>query len=162
MNTAVITFTYNEKVNLPIWLRYYGDNFGEDNLFVADRGSNDGSISNIGGANLLKIPRNEFDEHQKTDFIANLHSALLNYYKTVIITDCDEILVPDPLSYRTLRQYVDEGDFEYVNAIGLEVLHMINQEDPLDLSRPILFNGSSPAFSHRPAKTLSRACRRNG
>ena len=29
MNAAAITFVFNEGVNLPIWRRYYGSNFGE-------------------------------------------------------------------------------------------------------------------------------------
>jgi hypothetical protein len=154
MTTAVITFTYNEKINLPIWLRYYGSNFGEENLFIVDRGSNDGSVDDVGRANLLKIPRNEFDEHQKADFLINLHKALLNYYKTVIITDCDELLSPDPLSYPTLRQYIDESDFEFVNAIGLEVLHIVDQEGPLDLTRPILSQRQFARFQSPSCKNL--------
>lgn len=138
MRTAVITFTYNEAVNLPIWLRYYGANFGEPNLFIADRGSDDGSIDTIGAANLLRLPRNAFDEYQKTDFMSSFHRSLLNFYDAVIITDCDEILVADPLKYPSLRQYMEATTHEHVSGIGLEVLHIINAELPIDLSRPIL------------------------
>jgi len=138
MRTAVITFTYNEAVNLPIWLRHYGGNFGEENLFVADRGSDDGSLQSIGGANLLRLPRNEFDEFEKTNFISNFHRSLLNFYDTVIITDCDELLVPDPQKFASLRDYVESSTFDYANCVGLEVVHIINAEMPLDLTQPIL------------------------
>jgi len=59
--------------------------------------------------------------------------------------------LPDPLSYPTLRQYIDESDFEFVNAIGLEILHIIDQEDPLDLTRPIL---SQRQFATLPVTVL--------
>lgn len=138
MRTAVVTFTYNESVNLPIWIRHYGTNFGEENLFVADRGSDDGSLQAIGAANLLRLPRNKFDEFEKTSFISHFHRSLLNFYDFVIITDCDELLVPDPGKYPSLRAYVEACSFDYVNCVGLELLHIINAEVPIDLAKPIL------------------------
>jgi len=138
MSTAVITFTYNESVNLPIWLRYYGANFGENNLYVVDRGSDDHSLDHIGEANLLKVPRKKFDEFEKTNFMAMFHRSLLNFYDTVIITDCDEILVPDPEKFSNLREYVEGSDFDYVSSIGLDVLHILSEEHPIDFARPLL------------------------
>jgi hypothetical protein len=138
MRTAVITFTYNEAVNLPIWVRHYGSNFGEENLFIADRGSDDGSLASIGAANLLRLPRNAFDEYQKTDFISSFHRSLLNFYDAVIITDCDELLVADPLKYQSLNHYLDATNHDHVSGVGLEVLHILDIELPIDLTRPIL------------------------
>lgn len=154
MATAVVTFTYNESVNLPIWRKYYGQNFGEKNLFVADRGTNDGSIDDLGDVNLLKLPRNEFDEFQKTDFISLLQQSLLNFYDTVIITDCDEILVPDPAKFASLSEYIDKNDFEHMNAIGLDVIHIIDREAPLDLSAKILSQRSYARFQPSECKAL--------
>jgi hypothetical protein len=138
VSVAVITFTYNESVNLPIWLSYYGGNFGYDSLYVVDRGSNDGSTDNLKGANLIRVPRSEFDEDQKTDFMTKLFGALLNFYDLVILTDCDEILVPDPRVASSLRDYVGSLDRPYVNAIGIDVIQMITMEGPIDFGKPIL------------------------
>lgn len=154
MSTAVVTFTFNESVNLPIWIKYYGSNFGEDNLFIADRGSNDGSIENIGKANLLRLPRNEFDEFQKTDFISNFHRSLLNFYTTVIITDTDELVVADPAHFNNLADYLDKSDFKYVSSIGLEVIHILNREDPLDLTLPVLSQRRYARFQSPSCKIL--------
>src|SRR5689334_11236262 len=41
MRVAALTFVFNEAVNLPIWIKYYGSNFGERNLYVVDRESTD-------------------------------------------------------------------------------------------------------------------------
>ena len=103
VSVAAVTFTYNEAVNLPLWIKHYGGRFGEHNLFISDRGSNDGSINNIGNSNLMKLHRNEFDEFAKTDFISNLFSALLKMYDVVIYTVCDDFLIPDPDRYPDLR-----------------------------------------------------------
>jgi hypothetical protein len=152
MRIAAITFTYNEAVNLPIWVRHYGCNFGEENLFIADRGSNDDSLDAIGAANLLRLPRDAFDE--KTDFMSNFHRSLLNFYDAAIITDCDELLVADPQKFKSLRHYIETSSFDYVSGIGLEVLHMINAELPIDLTRPILSQRRFANFYSGGCKTL--------
>ena len=64
MTTAVITFVYNEAVNLPIWRRYYGGIFGERNLFVIDHSSSDGSTDDLGDMNKLWLHREELDERK--------------------------------------------------------------------------------------------------
>src|ERR1700730_13677411 len=51
MKAAALTFVFNESVNLPLWIKYYGSNFGEKNLFVVDRESTDGSTNNLGEVN---------------------------------------------------------------------------------------------------------------
>ena len=39
MKNAAVTFVYNESFNLPIWIRYFGGQFGTKNLFVVDGAS---------------------------------------------------------------------------------------------------------------------------
>lgn len=154
MNVAAITFVYNEAVNLPIWLRYYGGNFGPKNLYVIDRESSDGSTSDIGESTLIKLPHDAFDEYKKTNFVSFLHQALLQNYDAVIYTDCDEILVPNPSIYSNLRDYIERSDFEYVAAVGMNVLHMIDREDPLRLDLPILQQRQFAKFWSVLCKTL--------
>src|SRR6185369_12509370 len=69
MKVAALTFVYNESVNLPIWIKYYGSNFGEKNLFVADRESDDGSTANLGEVNRVVLPRNAFDDVKRASFM---------------------------------------------------------------------------------------------
>lgn len=154
MKTAVVTMVYNESVNLPIWLRYYAACAGEENLFVADHGSTDGSTRNLGEANRIRLPRTDFDEFRKTDFVSALCRGLLQYYDTVIYTDCDEIIVPDLRVYADLNDYLTRKQFDYVSCVGLNVLHIISQEDPLDLSLPILPQRRYAAFRSATCKPL--------
>ena len=65
MKIAALTYVYNENVNLPIWRRYYGTNFGEENLFVVDRESDDGSTVDLGAANRIRVPRVAFDDRRR-------------------------------------------------------------------------------------------------
>jgi len=152
VKTAVVTFVYNEAVNLPIWTRYYSANFGAKNLFVVDRGSDDGSTTNLGDVNVIPIPRDEFDEYRKTGFINSLCRALLYVYDTVIYNDCDELVVPDLSMYANLQDYMERREFEYVSCIGLNVLHILSQEDPLDLESPILAQRKYAMFGSNQCK----------
>src|ERR1700721_1783368 len=125
MSVAVVTFTCNESINLPIWLRYYSANFGAKNLFVIAPGSTDGSTDNLGDVNRILLPRLEFDELKKTGFISSFHRSLLHHFDTVIYTDSDELIVPDRDLYDSLSDYLNKNDFDYVTCLGLNVLHII-------------------------------------
>ena len=152
MTTAAVTFVYNELFNLPIWIRYFGDQFGRENLFVVDLGTTDGSTDDLGDVNRIAVPRDEFDEYTKTNFINFLQRGLLNYYDTVIYTDADELVVPDPEIFPDLRTYLERSSFDYVSCIGLNIVHVLNREDPLDVTKPIL-------PQRRFAKFLSATCK---
>jgi hypothetical protein len=154
MNVAAITFVFNEIVNLPIWRRYYGKNFGDKNLFIIDRESNDGSTTDLGEANRVVVPRDAFDDHKKTSFVSSYQHALLQYYDAVIYTDCDEILVPNSARYSDLNDYVSKMPTDYATGIGLNVLHILNQEPPLDLGRPVLAQRRYARFNSATCKTL--------
>jgi hypothetical protein len=154
MATAIVTFVYNEVVNLPIWRRYYGGIFGERNLFVIDHGSSDGSTSGLGHINKLWLGRNELDEHKRCVFMASFVRSLLEYFNTVIYTDCDEMLVPDLGKYTNLEDYLDKQDFKYVAPVGLNVQHIISLEAPLDLAWPILRQRKFARFSSSMCKPL--------
>jgi hypothetical protein len=86
--------------------------------------------------------------------MSNFHRSLLNFFDTVIITDCDELLVPDPEAFADLREYISGTDFDYVNSIGIDVLHIMNEEGPLDLFSPILSQRHYGRFHSPVCKAL--------
>ncbi len=154
MPSAALTFVYNEAVNLPIWIKYYGANFGEKNLFVVDRESTDGSTDNLGAVNRIVVPRDAFDDKKKADFMSSMQNALLNYYDAVVCGDCDELVVPNLGPYANLADYIAKMDFDYVTCIGLNELHILNMEPPLDVSRPILIQRRYARFMSATCKTM--------
>jgi hypothetical protein len=154
MTNAAVTFVYNEAVNLPIWIRYYGKQFGNKNLFVIDRESTDGSTESLGEVNRIVIPRDAFDDRKKADFMSSFQNALTSYYDAVICSDCDELVVPDPGSYGSLNEYIVSVDFDYVTCVGLNILHIINLEPPLDPDRPILAQRRFARFRSATCKTI--------
>ncbi len=154
MQTAVITHVFNESVNLPIWIAHYGRNFGTANLYVFDHGSTDGSTSGLGQVNVIRVPHTPFDDVKKSDVVSHLHTVLIQHFDCVIVTDCDEVIVPDPAKYKNLATYIEIKRPIVAACIGLHVHHILTQEAPIDLDKPILSQRRVARFSGSGTKPL--------
>jgi hypothetical protein len=134
---AAITMVHNEPVFLPIWLSYYSRFFAPDDLYVIDNNTTDGSTDREGFVR-IQTGRDRHDTAWMVQTVEGLqHDLIGRGYDVVLVTDVDEIVVPTP-EWGTLGEYIDEFDEWWVNAIGYELVHLIDREQPLDLSRPIL------------------------
>ena len=154
MRVAVVTYVYNENINLAIWRKYYGKNFGDENLYVIDRESNDGSTDDLGKVNVIRTPRVPFDDVQKSVVINSMHALLLQSFDCVIVTDCDEIIVVDPEKYGSLKNYIETNKPAVAHCIGLNLRHIITDEPPLELDRPILSQRRIASFDNPTTKPL--------
>jgi hypothetical protein len=154
LKVAAFTMAYNESWMLPLWLAYYGSQVGNDNLYVLDHGSTDGSTEGI-SASVLKVPRfDPFDEIQRVEFITRFQQSLLCYYDAVIFSDTDEFLVPRPSLYSGLLDFVDRRCELISTAIGVEVVQIRGVEPKLRLDEPILPQRRYAVFAPEYCKTL--------
>lgn len=135
---AIVTMVYNESVNLPIWLNHYRRTAPSAALFVIDHSSDDGSTDHLPGVSKIPLPRRELDERDRAFFVTSLQQALLRYYDVVIYTDCDELLVPDPAKSATLEAHLRDRPYAYAAPIGVNVIHIIEREPPIDFTQPLL------------------------
>lgn len=133
---AIVTIVRDEAERLPIWLRYYSRFFAAEDIYVLDHGTNDGSTD---GGGFVRIPV----EHDTVEVgwmwerIQEIQRRLLDSYETVLCTDVDEIVAPDPRK-GDLGEYIDRFDRDFVTCTGYELIHIREYEPPLDLERPIL------------------------
>jgi Glycosyl transferase family 2 len=134
---ACVTMVYNEQIFLPSWLAYYGAQTGLQHCYVVDHGSTDGSTADLGDANRIFVPRSPFDDAKRADFISGLCSSLLQYYDFVIYSDVDEIIVADPLKWRSLPDCLGAAG-EVTTCIGFNVIHKTPSETTLRWDAPIL------------------------
>ncbi len=135
---AAVTMTYNESELLPIWLRHNARQVGLENCFVVDHGSDDGSTDQISPANRIRIPRSPYDAHKQSAWNTDFCSSLLHWYDYVIYSDVDEIIVADPKIAPTITEFCRRQLPPVLNVIGLNVQHLVGQEQGIDLTRPIL------------------------
>lgn len=156
MTTAILTMAYNEPLFLPMWRRYYSRAVGEENLFVIDHGSDDGSTSDLGRVQRIRLqrPTKGFDEDERALLVSRFHCSLLTVYQTVIYTDVDEFLVPDPAKYTGLADFLRANQAPVINPVGLEVHHVTSTEADLDLRKPVLSQRRYVQFSSQYCKPL--------
>ncbi|PZO77544.1 MAG: hypothetical protein DI629_14110 [Mesorhizobium amorphae] len=146
---------YNEPEFVPLWARYYGRQFGEENLFIIDHGSSDGSLDDVGRANVIRIPRSPKDNEKRANAVSFQCAALLQFFDNVIQTDVDEFLLADPRKHESLAAYCAAGiEGKIVTSIGLNLVHLIDEE-------PDLISGVPVLRQRRWAQFISPMCKPN-
>jgi glycosyl transferase family 2 len=151
--TAAVTMVYNEPVMLSLWAKYYSKNFGAASCYVVDHGSTDGSTANL-DVNLLRIPRSPMNDIKRAEFLSSFCSSLLEWYESVIYTDVDEFLVPDPANYVSLNDFCQRLNNPVTTAIGFDVQHIPELEGPLSADVPVLRQRRWVRFSFAMCKPL--------
>ncbi|MFC7543400.1 glycosyltransferase family 2 protein [Siccirubricoccus deserti] len=129
---------YNEPEFVPIWVKYYGSIFPQEQLYIIDHGTDDGSLDHVGKVNIIRIPRTPKNNKQRSALIRHIVAGLLNYYKTVITVDVDEMLIPDPRHYKDLADFCENRTESVVTSIGLNVVHLTASEADYDSAHPVL------------------------
>ncbi|MBU6497866.1 MAG: glycosyltransferase family 2 protein [Rhodospirillales bacterium] len=154
---AVVCMTYNEPEYLPIWLNHYKKQVGINNCFVIDHGSTDGTTSNLHGCSVLHLPRTPYHPGTQSHFNSEFCSSLLSFYDYVLYTDVDEFVVPDPNIAKNLIDYCRRPLPPVLTMIGLNVVHLPDEEPDLDIAMPILKQRRFVRFSSSMCKaTLIR------
>jgi Glycosyltransferase family 92 len=133
---AMVTIVNNEPVFLPIWLAYYSRFFAPEDIYVLDNESTDDAIER-GGFVRIPAAHDRVDHRWMVSAVQDLQHELLERYDIVVFTDVDELIAPAP-QRGTLGDYLDDFDEDWVNCLGYEILHVQDDEPPLQLDRPIL------------------------
>lgn len=152
--TAIVTMVYNEADILPLWRKYYVNQFSANCCYVVDHGSTDGSTRGLDDINVIQIPRSPMDDKKRARFLSSFCSALLEWYDTVIYTDVDEFLVPDPERYESLAAFCAENKRPVISAVGLNILHVPDIEGALDFNRNILHQRRFVRFAFAMCKPI--------
>lgn len=133
---AALTIVRDESIFLPIWLRYYGQFFSAQDVYVLDHQSTDGSTE---GDGFIRIPVShpEYGAAWQRDVIQGYQHELIEQYDVVLYTDVDEIVAPDP-RLGDLGTYIDYFSDNFVTCRGYEVLHQKDHEPPFEPTMPVL------------------------
>lgn len=83
MTAIAFTMVYNERENLPRWLRHYGAHV--DRLLVLDHGSDDGSTEDLATAERIRVPRSPPDAGLRVALINDMQRHLLRHHAAVAL-----------------------------------------------------------------------------
>lgn len=153
---AAVCMAYNEPEWLPVWIAHYSAQVGIENCFILNDGTSDGSTDGLGCC-VLHLPRKPYNPASQSDFNSDFCSGLLQYYDFVLYTDVDEFVTPDPAVSETLLDYCRRPLPPVTSMIGLNVVHLPDEEPPFEFNRPMLSQRKYVQFSSSMCKaTLIR------
>lgn len=136
MRVAVITDAVSSEYYFPIWHRYYGSQFGPQNIFVFCYKENIAEFRHFELGGVIPLPQS-YDDDLRRDKITEFTSELLKTHDIVLRVDVDEFIVPDPREYPALADLLSKWEGEYITAFGFDIVQS-PQEPDLDFGRGIL------------------------
>lgn len=144
---AAFTIVRNEPFFLNLWCSYYAAAFGEDNLFVLDNSTDDGSVEaakrKYPSVNVVSVPNDRAaDWGWCTNVVKCFQRIFLRGYKVVVFSDSDEYLVPETGNLRTYCEQFLASTRNYVRSQGWGIVHQPDAEPPLSDPRDVLKNRS--------------------
>lgn len=140
---CAITMARNDEFFLTKWISYYGNQLGEENLFVFLDGKDQPVPKNAGKANIIHRERVSEGiakaDKSRINYLSEVAADLLKRYDLVIGTDADEFLVVDPQINKTLVEYLSEIHINSsVSALGLDVGQNTCKEGAINPNLPFL------------------------
>ncbi len=157
---AAITMARNDEFFLNRWISYYGEQFGEENLYIYLDGLDQKIPARAGRANIKKLPHRD-EAVQRGDktrilLLSELARQLFaRGYDIVVGCDCDEFLIVDPALNVTLHEYLsDKKIHTSLSGLGLDVGMDLNSESPLDPDMPFLSQRRYALMSTRYTKPV--------
>lgn len=157
---AAITMARNDEFFLNRWISYYGEQFGEENLYIYLDGLDQSIPARAGRTNIKKMPHKEqaVQRGDKTRIlmISELARKLFaDGYDIVSGCDCDEFLIVDPDVDMTLAQYLSVANIRTsLSGLGLDVGMDLKTESALDPTMPFLAQRRYALMSTRYTKPV--------
>ena len=107
---AAITMARNDMFFLSRWIAYYGEQLGNENLYVLLDGTDQEVPENAENVNVTKLEHVDMSraagDKYRIGKLSDLAGQLLEKYDIVIGCDADEFLVVDPNLNVGLAQYL--------------------------------------------------------
>jgi hypothetical protein len=106
---AAFTITRNEPFYLKIWCNYYANNFPQNDIYILDNSSDDGSVEEVRSLfpniNVVNVPsKKAYDHNWLKDTVIAFQKKLLSEYEVVCFAETDEFLIPEQ-TYKSLYEY---------------------------------------------------------
>ena len=149
----------NDEFFLNRWVKYYGEQFGEENLYIYLDGLDQKPPSEAGKANVQIVEKLGIKvveaEKRRLNFLSDRAAELFaKGYDLVIGCDSDEFLIVDENTGKSLAEYLSSLKIKTsVSALGLDVGQHLKMELPLDKTKPILQQRDYAFINSRFTKT---------
>ena len=156
---AAITMARNDMFFLSRWIAYYGEQLGNENLYVLLDGTDQEVPENAENVNVTKLEHIDMSraagDKYRIGKLSDLAGQLLEKYDIVIGCDADEFLVVDPNLNVGLAQYLSGKKINTtLSGLGMDVGQNMKLEKTLDTSKPFLEQRGFALLSTRYTKPV--------
>ena len=156
---AAITMARNDDFFLSRWIKYYGDQIGDENLYIILDGMDQKIPANAGNAHITKLPHTDMSraagDKYRIGKLSELAHKLLKNYDIVIGCDSDEFLAVDPKTKKSLAEYLSQLKIKTtVSGFGLDIGQHMKLEKTLDAKKPMLTQRAYALLSTRYTKPV--------
>ena len=156
---AAITMARNDMFFLSRWIAYYGEQLGNENLYVLLDGTDQEVPENAENVNVTKLEHVDMSraagDKYRIGKLSDLAGQLLEKYDIVIGCDADEFLVVDPNLNVGLAQYLSGKKINTtLSGLGMDVGQNMKLEKILDTSKSFLEQRGFALLSTRYTKPV--------
>ncbi len=156
---AIISMLRNDDFFVRKWVQYYGEQFGHENLFLILDGHDQPLPAGHELINIIRVPHINMGrargDRNRADLVSYIAKGLFQRYDIVVGHDIDEYLVVDPRYGISLSEYLQHPiKRAAVSALGLDVGQHLENERPIDPSKPFLEQRSFAHVSARYTKAV--------
>lgn len=144
MTTLAITIAHKETFWLDMWVNYYLSQC--DKVLVLDQGCNTLTIQDKALEVREFFPNLAGDWAENMTNVNKVRAEELEKFETVLFTDVDEFLVPDPDYHESLRMYLHLNRRKVVYTYGWDVISGPH-DVPLHWSFPLLSQRDTMVYS---------------
>lgn len=121
---AVFTLQHNEDYYLPIWIKWYSSDFENQDIYILAHNSSSEMLEILRkyeeqGINVEYLNTDViFDHDWLNEQVHRKQRELLDKYKWVVFTDCDELIKPTDM---TLKELLETGTAPAYRCNGYEL-----------------------------------------
>jgi hypothetical protein len=115
------TFARNERDRLPVWLKHYQQFADNSDIYVIDQNTTDGSTEGL-PCNVIYEPNKlVFDHAWLRQMLTDNIRTLLQRYRVVVMTECDELIIT--------RDNVKLDEYLVVKYGSMKLIDIVQHDD---------------------------------
>lgn len=132
----------DEVLFLKCWIDHYSRFVPREHLFIIVDGSDSLLPEDLDGCQVITMPKGKPGrgwDRRRWQFLSQFAGALTHRFDVVIGGDVDELIVLDPdVGDDPIEFIVNRTDAPVISPFALEIIHRVDQEQPLSGDAPIM------------------------
>jgi hypothetical protein len=146
---AVFTIAKNESYFLPIWLKHFKQYFSNEDIYILDHQSTDGSTDNLDVVVAPVYNEKTFDHNWLVSQVQEAQQRLLERYECVLFCEADELVYTVDEDFNdVIDKFLSDDSAKFISVRSHELVQNIEDEAPISETDKI-FENRNRWFHHK-------------